>query len=289
MRRPEDYLNEFEYQKINSLEKYNTNTSNQGYVYICINTYLQKFTDKAFKIGSTNDPYRRFITDICSAKSDASVPGDYKPILVLKCDMYKNIEDAIHKRLGKSNIPGRTKEWYEKTLEEIMVHFLEFSKYATGNEIIIMTDDKSLEKRIKRLLTKKKTNKITTIEEYIVDKCNRVINKPVDYKRHAPFRFEDVGLKVGDKIKHKRRTLLEICENNKVKFVSNSDKAQYGSGEYSLTYVDNILCGFEKNVNKAGPKNFYTLDGRNIGKMWNVVRSGIANVYQEGEEATLWE
>lgn len=286
--RPEDYLNEFEYQKIKSLKKYSENT-NMGYVYICVNTYLQKFTDKAFKIGSTNNPYRRFITDICNAKSDASIPGDYKPILVLKCDMYRNIEDAIHKRLGKSNIPGRTKEWYEKSLADVMEIFVEFTKYASGNEIIIMTDDKQIERRIKSLLPKNKTNNLTIIEECIVDKNNRVINKPENYKRHNPFKFEDVGLKVGDKIKHKRRTLLEICENNKVKFVCNSDKAKYNTGEYSLTYVDNILCGFEKNVNKAGPKNFYTLDGRNIGKMWNVVRSGIANVYQEGEDATLWE
>ena len=286
--RPEDYLNEFEHKKIKSLRKFSQNT-NMGYVYICVNTYLQKFTDKAFKIGSTNDPTRRFITDICNSKADASIPGHYKPILVLKCDMYRNIEDAIHKRLGKSNIPGRTKEWYEKSLDDVMEVFVEFTKYATGNEIIIMTDDKQLERRIKSLLPKDKTNNLTVIDEYIVDKNNRVINKPENYKRHMPFNFKDVGLKIGDKIKHKQLTPLEICENNKVKFVYNSDKIKYGSGEYSLTYVDNILCGFKKNINKAGPKNFYTPDGRNIGKMWNNVRSGIANIHQEGQDSTLWK
>ena len=53
--------------------------------------------------------------------------------------------------------------------------------------------------------------------------------------------------------------------------------------------LDKLPKEFKKNINKAGPKNFYTLDGRNIGKMWNNVRSGIANIYQEGQDSTLWK
>ena len=287
-----DFLTKSEMGIIKSLPKYDSKKSNKGYVYMCTNSVLWKHNIMTFKVGCTNNLYKRLIEDPQKNENDASIPGYYIPLVALKCDMYKNIENAIHKKIGKENKEdGRSKEWFNVSPESIIDIFLEFSKYATGNEIISLTNNKNIQNYITCLLNKSYNN-IESQQEFIVDSHNRIVNKPIDYKKHVNFKFEDIGLKVGDRFRHKifRQVVFSVQPNDKIKYEFGLDEDIFEDRPYTLSGADDILHGYDEFSCKgrSGQKSYMTMDGIPFTYLWNRKRTELSHYQNEGDIEKLF-
>lgn len=267
---------------------------NWGWIYLATNSEFKKYELNIYKVGVTQNLYRRLVKDANSNKSDATIPGNYIPLIALRCDMCKNIEQDVHKELIEYQVDGRSKEWFDVPLEIILELFKKYSRYSTGSEIICLTDDENIQKIIIDLLNKQQENKNDEDVEYFVDrKTNRVYNKPLNYRRHKPFNFTDIGIKNGDIIMHNKfKVEFKVISDNKIKYLRGDIPMKAHNFDtnkaYSLTDADNILWGYDYNKHKAGPKVYMTKDGKTLSELWNSKRTDNAYNNYKLQEQELW-
>lgn len=269
---------------------------NWGWLYAATNSVTKENKVDCNKVGVTQDLYRRLVEDANTNPCDATVFGNYIPLVALRCDMCRNVERDIHRELKEYRIDGRSKEWFNVSLEVILKLFEKYSRYSSGSEIVCLTDDENIQKLITDLLNKQQKDEDDEGVEYFVDrKTNRVYNKPKNYRRHKHFNFTDIGIKEGDTIMHyKFKVEFEVTSviNNTIKYLRGDIPMRAHNFDtnkvYSLTDADNLLWGYDYNKHKAGQKAYITKGGEFLSQLWNSKRTDKAYTQHKLQEQELW-